>query len=31
MLSDKYNYILNGIEHEIILNGSIKIYKKTIE
>jgi len=27
MLSDKYNYTLNGIEHEIILNNSIKIDK----
>jgi hypothetical protein len=25
MLNDKYNYSLNGIEHEIILNHSIKI------
>lgn len=27
MLSDKYNYTLNGIEHEIILNNTIKIDK----
>lgn len=30
MLSNKYNYILNGIEHEIILNDKIKIDKESI-
>ena len=30
MLSDKYNYSLNGIEHEIILNHNLKIDKKHI-
>jgi hypothetical protein len=30
MLSDKYNYTLNGIEHEIILNNTIKIDKSPI-
>jgi len=30
MLNDKYNYALNGIEHEIILNHSIKIEQKPI-
>jgi len=30
MLNDKYNYILNGIEHEIILNHQIKIDQKPI-
>jgi len=25
MLSEKYNYTLNGVEHEIILNNSLKI------
>ena len=25
MLNDKYNYNLNGIEHEIILNHTLKI------
>jgi hypothetical protein len=31
MLTDKYNYVLNGIEHEIILNHQIKIDQKTID
>jgi len=30
MLNDKYNYFLNGIEHEIILNNNIKIDQKPI-
>lgn len=30
MLNDKYNYVLNGIEHEIILNHQIKIDQKPI-
>jgi hypothetical protein len=30
MLNDKYNYSLNGIEHEIILNHTIKIDQKPI-
>ena len=30
MLSDKYNYALNGIEHEIILNHTLKIDQKPI-
>jgi hypothetical protein len=30
MLSDKYNYTLNGIEHEIILNNSIRIDKNPL-
>ncbi len=30
MLNDKYNYVLNGIEHEIILNHQIKIEQKPI-
>lgn len=30
MIDDKYNYILNGIEHEIILNHKIKINEKPI-
>jgi hypothetical protein len=30
MLNDKYNYSLNGIEHEIILNHSIKIDQNPI-
>ena len=30
MLSDKYNYTLNGIEHEIILDNSIKIDKNPL-
>ena len=31
MLTDKYNYVLNGIEHEIILNHKIKIDKKPVD
>lgn len=30
MLNDKYNYVLNGIEHEIILNHRIKIDQKPV-
>lgn len=30
MLADKYNYSLNGIEHEIILNHTLKIDQKPI-
>ena len=30
MINDKYNYSLNGIEHEIILNDKIKIDQKPI-
>ncbi len=30
MLTDKYNYSLNGIEHEITLNHNLKIDKKPI-
>lgn len=30
MLSDKYNYSLNGIEHEITLNHNLKIDQKPI-
>ena len=30
MRNDKYNYSLNGIEHEIILNDKIKIEQKPI-
>jgi hypothetical protein len=30
MLNDKYNYVLNGIEHEIILNNNLKIEQKPI-
>lgn len=30
MLTDKYNYALNGIEHEIILNHTLKIDQKPI-
>ena len=30
MLSDKYNYKLNGIEHEVILNSNLKIDQKPI-
>ena len=30
MLSDKYNYVLNGIEHEISLNHNLKIDQKPI-
>lgn len=30
MLNDKYNYVLNGIEHEIILNHQIRIEQKPI-
>ena len=30
MINDKYNYSLNGIEHEIILNHKIKIDQKPI-
>jgi hypothetical protein len=30
MLSDKYNYTLNGIEHEIVLNNSIIIEKEPL-
>ena len=30
MLNDKYNYSLNGIEHEIILNHSIKIEQNPV-
>ncbi len=30
MLSDKYNYSLNGIEHEILLNHTLKIDQKPI-
>jgi hypothetical protein len=30
MLNDKYNYVLNGIEHEIILNHQIKIDQKPV-
>lgn len=30
MLDDKYNYTLNGIEHEITLNHKIKIDKKPL-
>ena len=30
MLSDKYNYTLNGIEHEIILNNTLKIDKSPL-
>ena len=30
MLNDKYNYSLNGIEHEIILNHTLKIEQKPI-
>lgn len=30
MLKDKYNYSLNGIEHEIILNNNLKIDQKPI-
>jgi hypothetical protein len=31
MINDKYNYSLNGIEHEIILNDKIKIEQKPID
>ena len=30
MLTDKYNYVLNGIEHEITLNNNLKIDQKPI-
>jgi len=30
MINDKYNYTLNGIEHEIILNHNLKIDQKPI-
>jgi len=30
MLNDKYNYTLNGIEHEIILNNTLKIEQEPI-
>lgn len=30
MLSDKYNYSLNGIEHEILINSNLKIDQKPI-
>ena len=30
MINDKYNYSLNGIEHEIILNDKIKIDQKPL-
>jgi hypothetical protein len=30
MINDKYNYKLNGIEHEIILNHNLKIDQKPI-
>jgi hypothetical protein len=30
MINDKYNYSLNGIEHEILLNNHIKIDKKPL-
>jgi hypothetical protein len=30
MINDKYNYSLNGIEHEIILNDHLKIDKKPL-
>jgi hypothetical protein len=30
MLNDKYNYVLNGIEHEITLNNNLKIEQKPI-
>ena len=30
MLNDKYNYTLNGIEHEIILNHTLKIEQEPI-
>jgi hypothetical protein len=30
MINDKYNYSLNGIEHEIILNHNLKIDQKPI-
>jgi hypothetical protein len=30
MLTDKYNYVLNGIEHEITLNSNLKIDRKPI-
>ena len=29
-MNDKYNYSLNGIEHEIILNDCLKIDQKPI-
>jgi hypothetical protein len=31
MINDKYNYTLNGIEHEIILNHKIKIEDKPVD
>ena len=31
MLNDKYNYSLNGIEHEITLNHTLKIEQKPID
>ena len=31
MLNDKYNYTLNGIEHEIILNNNLIINKEPID
>lgn len=30
MINDKYNYSLNGIEHEIVLNDNIKIDEKPL-
>jgi hypothetical protein len=30
MLTDKYNYVLNGIEHEITLNSNLKIDRKPV-
>lgn len=31
MLNDKYNYVLNGVEHEIILNNNLVINKEPID
>jgi hypothetical protein len=30
MFNDKYNYSLNGIEHEIVLNHTLKIDQQPI-